>query len=192
MVLNYYNFKSFFILCLFFIFYIFQVSITYSFEKDEVVENLLNNLQVAENKVSADEIRRKIWYKWIYSINEKLLQKLQFALDEFYSGRLQSAEKAFTLLIKEDPSYIEGWNKRATIRYMLDDLEGSLRDIDKVLKLQPRHVGAISGLGLIYFKKKQYSKSLKSYQVLGKLDPMNDESKKFIKLLKNLIIENSA
>ena len=192
MVLNYYNFKSFFILCLFFIFYIFQVSITYSFEKDEVVENLLNNLQVAENKVSADEIRRKIWYKWIYSINEKLLQKLQFALDEFYSGRLQSAEKAFTLLIEEDPSYIEGWNKRATIRYMLDDLEGSLRDIDKVLKLQPRHFGAISGLGLIYFKKKQYSKSLKSYQVLGKLDPMNDESKKFIKLLKNLIIENSA
>lgn len=192
MVLNYYTFKSFFILSLIFIFFIFQVSITYSLQKDVVVENLLNKLQVAETKVSADEIRKKIWYQWIYSINEELQQNLQFALDEFYSGRLLSAEKAFTFIIDEDPNYVEGWNKRATIRYMLDDLEGSLRDIDKVLKLQPRHFGAISGLGLIYLKKKQYTKSLKSYQVLHKLDPMNDESKKFIRLLNKLIIENSA
>ena len=86
----------------------------------------------------------------------KNLQKnLKYALDEFYSGRLASAEKAFTDLITKDPNYTEGWNKRATIRYMLNDLDGSLKDIKTVLELQPRHFGAISGSGMIYFKKKK-------------------------------------
>ncbi len=144
-----------FIFSLFFLFFLIHSSYINSSHKNLNVEKLLDSLQIAETNIEAKRIRKVIWNKWIYDLHEDLQQNLQYALGEFYSGRLLSAEKAFTLLIDKDPYYIEGWNKRATIRYMLNDLDGSLEDIDKVLKLQPRHFGAISGSGLIYMKKKK-------------------------------------
>ena len=68
----------------------------------------------------------------------------------------------------------------------------SLNDIDKVLKLQPRHFGAIAGSGLIYIKKKKYDKALNFYKKLDRIDPMNQESKMFIKLINKILLENSA
>ena len=192
MNLNFINRTKVFIFSLFFLFFLIQSSYINSSHKNLNVENLLDKLQIAETTVLAKQIRKEIWNKWIYGLHKDLQQNLQFALGEFYSGRLLSAEKAFTFLIDKDPSYIEGWNKRATIRYMLNDLDGSLEDIDKVLKLQPRHFGAISGSGLIYMKKKKYEKSLRFYKILNAIDPMNEEGKNFIRLLNKLIIENSA
>ena len=156
------------------------------------MEDLLDELQKAETIIEAEIIRKKIWNKWIYQVPKNLQKNLKYALDEFYSGRLVAAEKAFTDLIINDPNYTEGWNKRATIRYMLNDLDGSLKDIKTVLELQPRHFGAISGSGMIYFKKKNYQTALRFYKILNTIDPMNNESKKFIKLLNKLIIENTA
>ena len=75
---------------------------------------------------------------------------------------------------------------------MLNDLDGSLKDIKTVLELQPRHFGAISGSGIIYLKKKKYKTALRFYKILNTIDPMNNESKIFIKLLNKLIIENTA
>ena len=161
-------------------------------QKNLNVESLLNKLQVAETNDVAKKIREQIWNKWIYAVPKNAQQNLKYALGEFNSGRLLSAEKAFTDLIKMYPDYTEGWNKRATIRYMLDDLEGSLNDIDKVLKLQPRHFGAIAGSGLIYIKKKKYDKALNFYKKLHIIDPMNEESKMFIKLISKILLESSA
>ena len=161
-------------------------------QKNLNVENLLNKLQIAKTNDVAKKIRAQIWDKWIYAVPKNAQKNLEFALKEFNSGRLLSAEKAFTDLIKKYPDYTEGWNKRATIRYMLNDLEGSLNDIDSVLKLQPRHFGAIAGSGLIYIKKKNYEKALSFYKSLDKIDPMNEESKMFIKLINKILLENSA
>ena len=181
-----------FIITLFFLLFLVPTSYINSSPKNLLVEDLLDKLQKAETIIEAEIIRKKIWNKWIYQVPNNLQQNLNYALDEFYSGRLASAEKAFTDLITQDPNYTEGWNKRATIRYMLNDLDGSLKDIKTVLELQPRHFGAISGSGMIYFKKKKYQTALGFYKILNTIDPMNNESKKFIKLLNKLIIENTA
>ena len=181
-----------FIITLVFLLFLFPTSYINSSPKNLLVEDLLNKLQKAETIIEAEIIRKKIWNKWIYQVPKNLQKNLNYALDEFYSGRLASAEKAFTDLIIKDPNYAEGWNKRATIRYLLNDLDGSLKDIETVLELQPRHFGAISGSGMIYFKKKKYQTALRFYKILNTIDPMNKESKKFIKLLNKLIIENTA
>ena len=181
-----------FIINLFFLLFLFPTSYINSSPKNLQVEDLLDKLQKAETIIEAEIIRKKIWNKWIYQVPKNLQKNLNYALDEFYSGRLASAEKAFTDLIIKDPNYTEGWNKRATIRYMLNDLDGSLKDIKTVLELQPRHFGAISGSGMIFFKKKKYQTALRFYKILNTIDPMNTESKKFIKLLDKLIIENTA
>ena len=180
------------IINLFFLLFLFPTSYINSSPKNLLVEDLLDKLQKAETIIEAEIIRKKIWNKWIYQVPKNLQKNLTYALDEFYSGRLTSAEKAFTDLIIKDPNYTEGWNKRATIRYMLNNLDGSLKDIKTVLELQPRHFGAISGSGMIYLKKKKYQTALRFYKILNTIDPMNNESKKFIKILKKLIIENTA
>ena len=172
------------------LFYFFSSFYVNSNSNNLKIEELLDKLQYAETNIEAEVIRKKIWKKWIEDVPKDLKKNLEYALNEFYSGRLLSAEKAFTDLINEEPDYTEGWNKRATIRFVLNDLEGSLEDISKVLKLQPRHFGAISGLGLIYMKKKQYEKALKFYKILNLMDPMNTDNKKNIKLLNKIIIKN--
>ena len=90
-----------------------------------------------------------------------------------------------------DPSFVEGWNKRATIRYMQGDFEGSLDDIREVLTRQPRHFGALSGKGMILFQKENYADALKVYSDLLKLDPHNDFGmimyKKIIKILGSFV-----
>tara|TARA_B100002051_G_C16530698_1_gene532518 strand:+ start:116 stop:613 length:498 start_codon:yes stop_codon:yes gene_type:complete len=161
-------------------------------QKSVLVEELLDQLQKADTNYEAEIIRKKIWNKWIYEVPKNQKKNLEHALNEFFLGKLLSAEKAFTNLITINPSYTEGWNKRATIRYMLNDLDGSLEDIVKVLELQPRHFGAISGSGLIYLKKKKYRKAMSFYIILNEIDPMNTESEKYIKLLNKLINENTA
>ena len=121
---------------------------------------------------------------------EDLLDELQKAETIIEAEIIR--KKIWNKWITKVPNYTEGWNKRATIRYMLNDLDGSLKDIKTVLELQPRHFGAISGSGMIYFKKKKYQTALRFYKILNTIDPMNNESKKFIKLLNKLIIENTA
>ena len=183
--------KIFFIK-LFFLLFLLPASYINSAQHNFLVEDLLDKLQKAETNIEAEIIRKKIWNKWIYQVPKNQQQNLKYALDEFYSGRLSSAEKAFTNLIIKDPNYTEGWNKRATIRFMRNDLDGSLKDIKKVLELQPRHFGAISGSGMIYLKKKKYKTALRFYKILNAIDPMNNESKKFIKLINKFITENTA
>ena len=184
--------STIFIITLFFLLFLFPNSYINSSPKNLLVEDLLDKLQKAETIIEAEIIRKKIWNNWIFQVPKNLQKNLNYALDEFYSGRLASAEKAFTYLIIKYPNYTEGWNKRATIRYMLNDLDGSLEDIKTVLELQPRHFGAISGSGMIYLKKKKYQTALRFYKILHTIDPMNNESKKFIKLLNKLINENTA
>ena len=186
-----YKIKIFVYYSLFLSFLLINPNILFS-QKNLYVENLLNKLQIAKTNDEAKKIREQIWNKWIYAIPQNAQQNLKYALNEFNSGRLLSAEEAFTDLIKKYPNYTEGWNKRATIRYMLNDLEGSLNDVDQVLKLQPRHFGAIAGSGLIYIKKKKYEKALNFYKSLDKIDPMNEESKIFIKLINKILLEKSA
>ena len=158
---------------------------------DENVEELLDKLEFSQSKIEAENIRKELWQYWIYNVPDNLLTNLDYALNEFYAGRLLSAEKAFTDLINKEPNYVEGWNKRATIRYMINNLDGSLSDIEKVLDLQPRHFGAISGSGLIYIKKKKYTKALKIYKFLNKIDPMNTENVKLMIFVNKMIKGNS-
>ena len=86
---------------------------------------------------------------------------------------------------------MEGWNKRATVRFLLGDFYGSLKDIEEVLKRQPRHFGAISGSGLIHIHNSNFLEAYKSYKRLTEIDPHNEDSKRFLPMLENKIYGKS-
>ena len=137
------------------------------------VEILLDKLSKS-SKNEAKQIRNEIWNVWLNHRNSSIGNLTRQAMDYFSSGELSEAEKAFSSLIAMDPSFVEGWNKRATVRYMQGDFEGSLDDISEVLVRQPRHFGAISGKGMILFQQENYEDAIKAYSDLLEVDPHND------------------
>ena len=90
-------------------------------------------------------------------------------------------------MIDLDPNWAEACNKRATVFYLIGKYEDSIKDIEKVLRLEPRHFGALSGLGLNQLELKNYKIALKSYQEAQKIHPNMDAPKKMIPISMELI-----
>ena len=169
----------------------FTAKVSYTDIKIEI-EELLDDLEIATSPLQAKKIREEIWRYWIKDHKNKedrdLIEK---GLAYFYKGYYIQADEIFTQIILSDPSYVEGWNKRATIRYLLGDFDKSLQDINEVLIRQPRHFGAISGAGLIHLQNLRFKKALDSYLLLKKIDPKNADTERFIPMLKKKIYGES-
>jgi len=158
------------------------------FSTNPRVENLLNILPKAKNLNQAVTIRAAIWKEWMNSFKSNLVgEKLAEAMQHLYNNKLDAAEKIFGEIIFLEPDFTEAWNKRATVRYLKGDLIGALNDIDQVLARQKRHFGALSGSGLIYIRLGIPKQALKSYLLVSKIDPLNEEAKKYIMNLTELI-----
>ena len=72
-----------------------------------------------------------------------------------------------------DPEWSEAWNKRATLLFLMKDYQKSLDDISKVLDLEPRHFGALSGRAQIYIDLELYQKALKDLKDAKKIHPVS-------------------
>ena len=83
----------------------------------------------------------------------------------------------FNKIVKLVPEFAEGWNKRATVHYYLQNYEASLADIERTLALEPRHFGAISGLGLVYIAQEKYMEALQAYEDVLKVHPTLEGAK---------------
>jgi tetratricopeptide (TPR) repeat protein len=110
---------------------------------------LFEALKVAPDADSAKHIENRIWALWIASGSDTatlLMTRVKSAMD----GKDPAlAIKLLDSIIELRPDYVEAWNRRATLYYMQKDYTRSMADIRQVLALEPRHFGAISGLGMI-------------------------------------------
>ena len=77
----------------------------------------------------------------------------------------------FTRVIEKNPTFAEGWNKRATVYFMLGKFDKSMIDIIKTLKLEPRHFGAMDGMALIFIQTQQFDKAIRIYDQILKIFP---------------------
>ena len=75
------------------------------------------------------------------------------------------------------PEYAEGWNKRATVYWLKDDLGASMKDIQRTLALEPRHFGAISGMGLIFLGRGDQTGALQAFEEVLKINPYSRSAK---------------
>ena len=174
------------------VFLLFSAASTLFSQSNEKIEVLLDELALAQSSNEALSIRKQIWSLWLDGYkDQKNKQKIDFALKLFNSGDLEKADRAFSEIIKLEPGYVEGWNKRATLKFLLGDFNRSLLDIQEVLKRQPRHFGAISGSGLIHMHNKNFKDAYNSYKKLSQIDPLNEDSKRFLPMLENKIFGKS-
>ncbi|HVV60771.1 MAG TPA: tetratricopeptide repeat protein, partial [Pseudolabrys sp.] len=113
------------------------------------LEFLFEALKIAPDETTAKEIEQRIWALWFVSPSDTanlLMARVRVAVE---AKDLDLALKLLNALIKIRPDYVEAWNRRATIYFMKNDYGKSIADIREVLKREPRHFGALTGLGVI-------------------------------------------
>ena len=152
------------------------------------LNQLFEQLKKSDNFSIAFEIEMKIWKIWsTHPTQDNLTRSLAQGSDLMSKGELESAYKIFSAIIESEPDWAEGWNKRATVLYLMGRYQDSLNDIDEVLKRESRHFGALSGQGLVQTKLENYEKAIKSYQAAQKIYPSIKAAKIMIPQLEELI-----
>ena len=104
------------------------------------------------------------------------------------AGNLHAAEKTFTNIIDADPTFAEAWNKRATVYFLMGAFAQSKRDIAQTIIREPRHFGALSGLGLVETHLGNYAAALKAYEQAAALHPYLEGYEEITNALKKLIV----
>ena len=110
---------------------------------------LFGALKAAPDETSAKHVEARIWAIWLQTPSDTaalLMTRAKAAVD---AKKIDVGIKLLDAVIKLRPDYIEAWNRRATLYYMQNDYGRSLADIREVLVREPRHFGALAGLGMI-------------------------------------------
>jgi tetratricopeptide (TPR) repeat protein len=110
---------------------------------------LFGALKAAPDATIAKAVEERIWAVWAVSRSDTTNLLMQRAGSAIQQKDSDLATKLLTAVIKIKPDYVEAWNRRATLYYEQKDFGSALADIREVLKREPRHFGALSGLGLI-------------------------------------------
>jgi tetratricopeptide (TPR) repeat protein len=135
------------------------------------LDTLFDALKVAPDEESAKAIEDRIWAVWTVSGSDTcnlLMSRVKTATDE---KDYDLALKLLDAVIAMNPNYVEAWNRRATVYYFKDDIAHSLADISEVLAREPRHFGALSGLGLILQDIGDDKHALEAYRKALAIDP---------------------
>ena len=105
-----------------------------------------------------------LWEMWHRSGDQRLDGLLQEGIEAMERQDLPAADATFTRLIGEAPAFAEGWNKRATVRYMAEDYTASIADCRETLSRNPNHFGALSGQGLCYLMLGQFREATELFR----------------------------
>ena len=159
--------------------------------QEKVLNNLFDQLQKVNNLKTAVLLEAKIWSIWNeHPTNNKLTERLEFGTELMQYGDYNYALRVFDNIIVTDPKWSEGWNKRATVYFLMSQFKDSLDDIEKVLNIEPRHFGALSGQARIFLKLQKYEKAIKSIERALKFYP-SFKSREMIPKIERLIREES-
>jgi len=152
-------------------------------ERSYSLDTLFEALKIAPDEASAKAIEDRIWALWMVSGSDTcnvLMSRAKMAADGRDYGL---AIKLLNAIIELRPEYTEGWNRRATVYYLQKDYAHSLADIREVLAREPRHFGALSGLGAIMQEIGDDKHALAAYRKALAIDPHLEHIGEVVKTL---------
>jgi tetratricopeptide (TPR) repeat protein len=140
-------------------------------DRSKNLDFLFGALKAAPDEASAKHVEARIWAIWIQTPSDTaslLMARAKTAVD---AQKIDIAIKLLDSVIKLRPDYIEAWNRRATLYYMQNDYGRSLADIREVLIREPRHFGALAGLGMIMQEVGDEKRALDAYRKALAVNP---------------------
>jgi tetratricopeptide (TPR) repeat protein len=132
---------------------------------------------------------RAVWQVWSRADDPEVDALFQRGVEQMNQGAAEGAIDTFSAIIKKKPDFAEGWNKRATIYFLIGEYEKSLADCAEVVKRNPDHFGVLSGYGQIYVQLDQPERALDYFQRALKVNPNLHQVEIAVEQLKRLIIE---
>jgi tetratricopeptide (TPR) repeat protein len=132
---------------------------------------------------------RAMWQVWSRSGDAEIDHLLAMGVEEMSERRGEAAAETFTRVIKRRPDFAEGWNKRATVYYLLGEYRKSLADCDEVMKRNPHHFGALSGYGMIYLKLGEPARALTYFERALAVNPNLGRIEETVEELRELLIK---
>ena len=144
---------------------------------------LFGALKAAPDEASAKHVEARIWALWMQTPSDTaalLMMRAKAAMD---AQQMDVALKLLDAVVKLRPDYVEGWNRRATLYYLQNDYAHSLQDIEQVLVREPRHFGALAGLGMIMQDLGDEKRALDAFRKALAVNPHLDKVPELVKTL---------
>jgi tetratricopeptide (TPR) repeat protein len=135
--------------------------------------------------LQAEAIEQRIWALWFDAPDDRAEVLLDEARDLASGGDLDGALARFERLTTGFPDYAEGWNQRAILHYLRGDLRASLDDIERTLRLEPRHFGALAGRGQCLLRLDRPADALEAFEASLAINPWSQDVRRQAEMLRN-------
>jgi tetratricopeptide (TPR) repeat protein len=132
---------------------------------------------------------RAMWQIWSRSGDQDIDRLFAVGVEQLSARQGELAVKTFTEVVRRRPEFAEGWNKRATVYYLMGEYQKSLADCDEVMKRNPYHFGALSGYGMIYLQLDQPARALDYFQRALQVNPNLQSVHDTVEILKPLLLQ---
>jgi len=152
---------------------LFASKIAIADQNDPRLNNLFKKLNETENQDEIRDLISDIWNIWYEVDDPKVIEYCEKGIQAMNIRNYPLAIRFFNNLIEEDPNFAEGWNKRATVHFMMGNFDQSMQDIIKTLELEPRHFGALDGMGLIFIHQGQFQQAIDVYDKMLEIFPFS-------------------
>jgi tetratricopeptide (TPR) repeat protein len=136
------------------------------------LDGLFADLKRERNEKAAERIAGRIWQEWFKSGSPTIDLMMQWSSDAVEAKKYDVALDFLDQVIVLKPTYAEGWNRRATVHFLMQNYGKSMADIERTLELEPRHFGALSGMAQIMKNTGRKELALQAYQRVLEIYPM--------------------
>lgn len=161
-------------------------------QTDARLDALFEVLETTSGMEAARAAEAEIWRIWIESGSEEIDALMVEGVVAMSNQRFENAIALFAQITERAPEFAEGWNKRATAYYLNDDHVASVRDIQRTLVLEPRHFGAISGMGLIFLSRGDEAGALAAFEAVLAIHPGAPGARQRVEELRKRLRERGA
>ena len=146
----------------------------------ERLDSLFAELKAETQDGKAQRIARNIWTVWTNSGSATIDLLMEWTATAMSEKNYSMAEDLLTQITTLRPDYAEGWNRAATLHFMMSDYGRSLSEIQRTLELEPRHFGALSGLAAIMQQTDQDKRALETWYQVLQIYPANENAQKAV------------
>jgi tetratricopeptide (TPR) repeat protein len=136
------------------------------------LDQLFSDLKRERNEKAAERIASQIWAAWRDSGSASIDLMMRWANDAAEKKKFDVALDFLDMVVTLRPDYAEGWNRRATVHFMMDNYAKSMADIEHTLRLEPRHFGALAGMAAILKETGRKELALQAYERTLSVYPM--------------------
>ena len=144
------------------------------------LDELFATLKRSKSEAIASDIANTIREEWTSSGSATVDLLMQWALLAMNRGDNSAAMDFLDQVVVLKPDFAEGWNRRATLHFTMNNYSKSMLDIEKTLEIEPRHFGALAGMGMIFLTLDKKEQALSAYQKALEVYPLMREVQKTV------------